>query len=209
MSSTLAPQISPSARTLLVNASTFLDKYPHIHRLMASCMVFRTEPCLQVLLLLRAAHDSYALHWEVPGGGVDPTDSTIIAGAVRELHEETGLTVTHVHDIVTLTPYEPLSSDLKSRLSLSPHDEQNTIDADGLVVSFMETTKRWGKATVLVDVEDASDVKICDDEHAAFTWVTEEEVRSMQFSNGQPLKMVSDGVRRTILHGFQLKQRVL
>ncbi|KAJ6441571.1 NUDIX domain-containing protein [Purpureocillium lavendulum] len=78
----------------------FLAARPHIHRLMAACMVFRRAeqhastdnnntnnatttsdnrgrkqeerqgPVLQALLIRRAAADSYSLKWEIPGGSV-------------------------------------------------------------------------------------------------------------------------------------------
>lgn len=88
--------------SLSLSPSEFLAARPHIHRLMAACMVFRRgggedreqqrqhhqeqeeqqqqqqqeqqqqAPPLQTLLVRRAASDSYPLKWEIPGGSVSP-----------------------------------------------------------------------------------------------------------------------------------------
>ncbi|MBS1913658.1 MAG: (deoxy)nucleoside triphosphate pyrophosphohydrolase [Bacteroidetes bacterium] len=44
----------------------------------------------RILLCQRPAGKSYALHWEFPGGKVEPGESTAEA-LVRELHEELGI----------------------------------------------------------------------------------------------------------------------
>ncbi|KAI5846852.1 NUDIX hydrolase domain-like protein [Tricharina praecox] len=45
----------------------------------------------KVLLLRRAATDSYPNLWEVPGGGADPEDTTLLDAVAREALEESGL----------------------------------------------------------------------------------------------------------------------
>ena len=45
----------------------------------------------RLLLVQRAAHDTYPLHQEIPGGMVDATDATISDALARELSEETGM----------------------------------------------------------------------------------------------------------------------
>lgn len=47
----------------------------------------------KLLLVQRSPTDSWANHWEFPGGGADPSDLTILHTAVREVREETGLEV--------------------------------------------------------------------------------------------------------------------
>jgi 8-oxo-dGTP diphosphatase len=49
----------------------------------------------KLLIVRRSRVDSFAGKYELPGGGVDPGE-TITQGAVREVQEETGLTVTNV-----------------------------------------------------------------------------------------------------------------
>ncbi|KAF8542593.1 NUDIX hydrolase domain-like protein, partial [Trichophaea hybrida] len=54
----------------------------------------------QLLLLRRAPTDSFPNRWEVPGGGTEPCDATLLDTVVREVREETGLEVVAVtHDL--------------------------------------------------------------------------------------------------------------
>ncbi|UNI16400.1 hypothetical protein JDV02_002835 [Purpureocillium takamizusanense] len=138
MAFTTAPGLPAS---LSLPLGEFLAARPHIHRLMAACMVFRrgggeredddddeeegeeddyeeeggepqqqrekkqkqqkrrqATPPLQTLLIRRAASDSYPLKWEIPGGSVSASrDASVLHAAARELREETGLRVAHVH----------------------------------------------------------------------------------------------------------------
>lgn len=195
---------SPSVSRLLISPSDFLAKYPHIKHLASSALVFRTtDSTHQVLLLQRAPHDSYPLNWEFPGGGVDEDDESLVSAAMRELREETGLEASHVQDLALMTPYEELSEVMKTRLGIVPLDEQVKVDADGTVISFVETGNIWAKPIFITEVKNIEDIKIQDEEHAAFAWVTEDEVRNLQFADGTTLTLVSEGVRRVILDGFR------
>lgn len=56
-----------------------------------------------VLLLVRADHDKDRPgDWDLPGGGIEPTDESVEHGMVREIAEETGLTVSieDLHEIM-------------------------------------------------------------------------------------------------------------
>lgn len=48
----------------------------------------------QILLIKRAHEDSHAGYWETPCGGVDG-DETLLSASIREVKEETGLTIDH------------------------------------------------------------------------------------------------------------------
>ena len=45
----------------------------------------------QFLILRRSEMDDRSGHWTMPGGHIDPEDSSIEAGTIRELYEETNL----------------------------------------------------------------------------------------------------------------------
>lgn len=49
-----------------------------------------------LLLVQRAAHSSYPLHWELPGGGCEGSDASILEALKREVREDTGLLVEKV-----------------------------------------------------------------------------------------------------------------
>lgn len=109
----------------------------------------------RILLLQRAPTDSYGNYWEGPGGGLDPgEDATILAGAAREVHEESGLRVSRFVDLVAV-------------------DEWSRVKPDGLHVV--------AKFTFLVEVEgqgtgEQLQVKLEETEHQAFVWATKEDI---------------------------------
>jgi 8-oxo-dGTP pyrophosphatase MutT (NUDIX family) len=100
----------------------------------------------RLLIVQRAKNDSMPLLWEIPGGGVENKDESLLHAAVRELWEESGLRAHHVHQLVG-EGYEFLSR--RDRKSYCRYCF--TIHVDGY------------------------DVKLKPDEHQAYLWVTEEE----------------------------------
>lgn len=56
--------------------------------MVVSAAVFHND---RLLLVQRSVDESYANHWELPGGSAEPTDKTIQDVVARELCEETGL----------------------------------------------------------------------------------------------------------------------
>ncbi|KAM5513048.1 hypothetical protein FOXYSP1_07848 [Fusarium oxysporum f. sp. phaseoli] len=154
-----------------------------------------TNPQGQVLLLRRAAHDSWPLLWEVPGGCVDDSDHGLVAAAVRELWEEAGLRAKAVKAVVGIAPItEPMPDD--------PLEKDLEVLYDMLV--FRADDGVWGKLTVWVEVESCDEVKIDENEHVEFAWVTEEEALQNKFKDGKKLEFVSEGVKRNVLEGFRL-----
>ncbi|PLB46454.1 hypothetical protein P170DRAFT_511224 [Aspergillus steynii IBT 23096] len=146
-------------------------------------------PKTRVLLLRRSKHDSYPGFWEGPGGLCEPTDSSILSGAAREVYEESGLRVTHFQDLIGV-------------------HEWTRVKSEGVV--------RAAKFTFLALVEEAKDgegwegrVRLEPDEHEEFVWATEGEVREGLNDQGEG----ADGGRRlkfvgdqgpTLLRGFRL-----
>lgn len=74
--------------------SEFLAKNPQHTAVVVAAFVFHKD---KLLMIQRSATErSFANHWEVAGGSVDPEDATILHGLQRELFEETGLRATKV-----------------------------------------------------------------------------------------------------------------
>ncbi|KAL6921426.1 hypothetical protein ACHAPO_004874 [Fusarium lateritium] len=189
----LSYMIPPSLNAFTSKPAEFRASHPPIQHLIAGALV--TNPRGQILLLRRAAHDSWPLLWEVPGGSVDDVDADLVAGAVRELWEEAGLRAKAVKGVVGIAPIEePMPDD--------PLEKDLEVLYDMLV--FRADDGVWGKLTVWVDVESCEDVEIDEDEHAEFAWVTEEEALRSTFKDGRKLDFVSEGVRRNVLEGFRL-----
>ncbi|KAJ4207272.1 hypothetical protein NW767_002523 [Fusarium falciforme] len=175
--------------------AAFLAANPSIHHLMTGALVTNAEG--QVLVLRRAPHDSWPLQWEIPGGCVDDEDVNIVAAAVRELWEETGLRAKLVKAPVRLVP-----ADQAGELPVDVLETELEMIGDFMIFRVKEVV--WGKLVVWIDVESYDAVKICDDEHVEFAWVTEQEARERKFNDGRELDFTSEGVRRNVLEGFRL-----
>lgn len=114
----------------------------------------------RVLLVQRSATDSMPNRWEVPGGAVDAGE-TVLAGAVREVREESGLVV-------------------KSIPGLLAHAE-TAGKGDGIDGGYLIRTtrgRRIVKFTFVVEVDDSSAVKLDPVEHQDYVWASEEECRA-------------------------------
>ncbi|KAJ4400239.1 hypothetical protein N0V82_010903, partial [Gnomoniopsis sp. IMI 355080] len=113
--------------------------------LLASAAVFDSQQ--RLLLVQRAPTDFFPLKWELPGGSVDVNrGESMVAGAVRELYEETGLVARAVTRRV------------------------------GMERTFEEGRWRQGVFEVRV-VKGEEGVRLDPEEHVAWLWVTEEDVR--------------------------------
>ncbi|KAI0531518.1 NUDIX hydrolase domain-like protein [Xylaria digitata] len=131
----------------------------------------------RLLLVQRAPHDSYPLRWEVPGGSIDAEDETLLHGVSRELWEETGLQVTHVSGLV------------------------------GKGYTFL--TRRpicVCKYSFMVDVK-TYNVKLDLNEHTAFLWVTEDEVKAKKCGDLY-LVYTTKNQQDTILEAFQTRREI-
>ena len=70
-----------------------------INKITVGAAIFRTSKNgrSEILLLKRAAYETYYPGvFEIPGGKVDDSDTSIRSAVVREVHEETGLAITKV-----------------------------------------------------------------------------------------------------------------
>ncbi len=143
----------------------------------------------KVLLIQRAAHDSMPLRWEIPGGGVDEEDESILHGLAREIWEESGLLVTRVVRAVG-AGHTFTSSKGKKVIRYSFEVE-------------IERPAEGGLPTVTLDPE----------EHADYAWVSEEECRGHRLDASEAriggttaLDITSPNQEQIILEGFHLYQ---
>lgn len=87
----------PSLQELAISLPELLCLHPHLTSIAVGAFIF--SPSSSLLLIRRALTEpAFPGIWEVPGGGVEapPEDATLLDAVVREVKEETGLTVTNI-----------------------------------------------------------------------------------------------------------------
>ncbi|KAI1803177.1 NUDIX hydrolase domain-like protein [Daldinia bambusicola] len=124
----------------------YLQEHPEFNSVAVAAFVFNEEG--KLLIVQRAAHDSFPLLWEVPGGACDYEDESLLHAVARELWEESGL---RAKSIVTLV-------------------------GKGLPIPY-RGNRCMCKYSFLTEVEQYN-VKLDPNEHQAFLWVTEEEAKA-------------------------------
>jgi 8-oxo-dGTP pyrophosphatase MutT (NUDIX family) len=155
--------------------------------LATGALILTTHPCQsKVLLLQRAPTDSMPLRWEIPGGAVDDTDTTILHACARELFEEAGLTAGMIEDVV------------RSDGRVFPISRGRFV----CKLEFLVSVEVEGGDSTEVPV-----VKLDPNEHCAFVWATEEEVRSGEISGGQKLDFTDEEQRKVVLEAFEVCRR--
>lgn len=136
----------PTVADFKVTVEEYLPKVPLLQGICVGAFVF--DGSGRLLLVQRAPHDSYPLRWEVPGGGIDLEDESILHGLVRELREETGLEARRVSGLV------------------------------GKGYTFLTRRPMCVcKYSFIVEVEDY-EVNLDVHEHVAYVWATEDEVKA-------------------------------
>ena len=144
-------------------------------------VVFNPEG--KVLVIQRASSDSMPNRWELPGGGADEEDPTVLYAAARELWEESSLVAKRFTHIVTEGPNrEP-----------------------GTVFPNSTKTKTWCRFTFLVEVESCNEVKLDPHEHQDFTWASEEEIRAQTMGDRQ-LTITTESAAAAIIEAFRLRK---
>ncbi|CAK3820106.1 hypothetical protein BST61_czeina4g001370 [Lecanosticta acicola] len=107
----------------------------------------------RVLLLQRSNYDSMPGRWEIPGGGCDEDDETILHAAARELQEETGLKAARIGSQV----------------------------GEGHFFTS-RSGKRICKFTFVVEIGESAEghsaVELDPKEHQNYVWATEAEVKA-------------------------------
>jgi 8-oxo-dGTP pyrophosphatase MutT (NUDIX family) len=138
---------------------------------------------LRILLVQRHPADFMPLKWEMPGGASEPLDRSLLHCATRELLEEAGLRATRLVRCV----------DEKSR-------EFDDFPDKG--------SKRWRLVTFEVEVEvddrGVVPVRLDPEEHVAFVWAAEEEVRRGRC--GDVELDFPESTRDVVLRAFELRR---
>lgn len=137
----------------------------------------------RILLVQRAPDDSMPNLWELPGGAVDSTDATILAGCARELREETGLTARRIIRRVT----------------------EGEGGEDVTVFTNSRGTKIFCKFAFEVEVDEGEEVTLDEVEHQAWVWAAEEEVVKGMVGELR-IPLTAAHVRRIIMEAFRLKK---
>jgi 8-oxo-dGTP pyrophosphatase MutT (NUDIX family) len=149
----------------------------------------------RVLLLRRAGRDSWPGRWEVPGGGVDGEghegggDASVLAGAARELLEESGLLGAAFVGVV-----DPAGRAFKTRsglrvrrfsfVALLGEEQEVTVAGPGGRVGWVPVT-------------------VNPREHQDWIWATEEEVAVARFDD-KKLVFTSEAEQNDILAVFKV-----
>lgn len=160
------------------------DNDKHFDGLAVGAHVY--DPAGRVLLVQRAAGDSMPNLWEVPGGAADAEDPTLFKAAARELWEETGLRARHLARVIT----------------------EGRDRAPGSVFTNSRGTKILCKFSFEIEVESCEEVQIDPNEHQAYVWASEEEVRAGETGEERKIPLTHMQTRSLILEGFRLRKGV-
>lgn len=144
-------------------------------------LLFDSATPPRILLIQRASHDSMPDKWEVPGGGCDDEDKSILHAVAREVWEETGLLV--------------------NRIGQRVGGAQLFATRSGKTVCKFHFVVEVGK-----NEAGEMEVKIDPDEHQAFVWATEEEVRAGKVGD-LILDITTPGQLNAVLEGFDARKQ--
>ncbi|WYZ39077.1 hypothetical protein EsH8_III_000991 [Colletotrichum jinshuiense] len=185
----------------------------------------------RVLLVRRSATEAAVpLKWELPGGSAESADGDSLAAAARELWEETGLRARRAAALVGC--YEWAGMTDGDRAVAVPGDQGWGLPGGG--VGIVEAARAgaadadadgggrppkaaaggrrdaWRKYTYLFEVETAADgsvrVVLDPEEHDAFVWATEDDVRGDRCGDVQ-LDWTSQNQKLDVLNAFEVARK--
>jgi 8-oxo-dGTP pyrophosphatase MutT (NUDIX family) len=173
----------PSCSPFTVSSGQYIANHPgaEYKYLATGALVFddSNSSAPRILLIQRCASDSMPGDWEIPGGGVDDDDESILHGVARELWEEAALTAVRIGPLVG-----------------SPHFFET------------RSGKRICKFNFLVETKSAErtmDVKLNPEEHQKFVWASEEEVRARKVGNLE-IEFTMTELEATVLEAFAIRR---
>jgi 8-oxo-dGTP pyrophosphatase MutT (NUDIX family) len=173
--------IHPSALPFNESQKAYVIKYSdaRYNYIATSALVFNTSSPSNPLLLLiqRSSSDSMANLWEIPGGGCDDEDESILYSTAREPWEEAGLRAKSISRPVGTAHFFSTKSGKKiCKFNFMVEAEKNS--------------------------EGRFDVKLDSEEHQQFVWATEEEVQSKQSGKVQ-LEFTTKHLEKTVIEAFK------
>jgi 8-oxo-dGTP pyrophosphatase MutT (NUDIX family) len=178
-------KVHPSTSSFAESPQAYLTKHSdsRYNNIATGALVFDiSNPTVpRILLVQRAASDSMPNHWEIPGGGCDDEDESILYSVARELWEEAGLKTTSILHKV----------------------------GDAHIFST-SSGKNICKFTFLVEVETNSDggfdVTLDPKEHQRFVWATEQDVLA-KTSGKVALQFTTQELVNTVIEAFREIER--
>ncbi|KAL0937801.1 nudix domain protein [Colletotrichum truncatum] len=190
----------------------------------------------RILVLQRSAKEKALPHcWEVPGGAAESVDGNLVASSMRELWEETGLRAARVKGLVGSYKWSGFGPSVDA--PAVPGDQALALPGGGVGIAGepsdagVETTAAaggggaeerspeaakgrdaWRKFTYLVEVEANGEdgepkVLIDPEEHDAFVWATEEEVRADRAGDVK-FKWTSEHQKRDLLKALEMAKKL-
>ncbi|KAG6112578.1 hypothetical protein E4U31_002688 [Claviceps sp. LM219 group G6] len=187
---------STSLAHFTVPASQYISlTYFPWHEIATSALLFNNiSKVPKILLLLRASPPE----WQLPGGPVNDTrDESILHSLVRDVHEETGLKVVHVHRAVSPPIAWPRPMSLAEETFPAPQGFWNS-SRTKLIARFMFEVQVAEGGDEGLDGDDG--VVLDERQYRDWMWATEEDVYSS-------LTLTPPDQRRIILEGFRLRER--
>src|SRR6266542_3792289 len=173
----------PSSSPFTVSSEKFISNRPDAKYkyLATGALVFddsNSSPP-RILLIQRCASDSMPGRWEIPGGGVDDDDKSILHAVARELWEEAALTAINIGPLVG-----------------SPHFFESRSGKQVCKFNFLVETK---------SEEGTMDVKLNPEEHQRFVWASEEEARSRKVGDLE-IEFTTTDLEATVLEAFWIRR---
>jgi 8-oxo-dGTP pyrophosphatase MutT (NUDIX family) len=173
----------PSSSPFTVSSEKYIANHPgaEYKYLATGALVFDdSKPSApRILLIQRSANDSMAGRWEIPGGGVDDDDESILHAVARELWEEAALTAVSI-----------------GRLVGNPHFFESRKGKRVCKFNFLVETKSG---------EGSMDVKLDPKEHQSFVWASEEEARARKVGNLE-IEFTMKDLEETVLEAFSIRK---
>lgn len=158
-----------------------------VSRIVVGALTFHpTSNPPRILLIQRSAIDSLPHLWEIPGGSVDENDQSILHGVARELKEETGLLPRVVGPMVGRGYIFQLGRRTACKLNF-----------------IVEVDSIPGTSEV-----NAVKVNLDPEEHQAFVWASEDDVRSGKVGDID-IPFTSKPQKDVILDAFEVREAEL